>query len=365
MTDPISAAIVAHVAWRGRLLAAVDCGETPNADTVRSDCNCALGKWLYGEGRAHATLGAYQVVLREHKKFHETAASVIDLIDASRRQEANANIVSGPFRTQSKTVIVALDNLRRALAGRPVKRERILARTRLAAKACFGSAGLTAATLVGMTPLAWIAAHSGVTSWQIATAATIGAAIAVAPLLAYCAWVRKSVVRPIGDLTQAVLRVERNDFSVEFSTLHRWDEIGELTDAVQILTAAAQEKQRIEKEASDLRKNVEAERQKNAESAKAAAERQNTVVEALAAALARLADADLSGDIAEPFPPEYERLRMDFNNARFHLEAAVVTVVEFDRRNRNRAPRRSPWRPTTCRNAPSSRLRTSRRRRQR
>ena len=92
MADPLSAAIVAHVAWRGRLLAAVDCGETPNADTVRSDCKCALGKWLYGDGRAHAKLGEYQLVLQEHKTFHEIAASVIDLINAGRREIGRAHV---------------------------------------------------------------------------------------------------------------------------------------------------------------------------------------------------------------------------------------------------------------------------------
>ena len=166
------------MAWRGRLLTAVDCGEAPKADAVRSDCNCALGKWLYGDGKPHATLGAYQVVLREHKTFHEIAASGIDLMNAGRRQEAEANIVNGPFRIQSKTVVIALDNLRRALAGRSVKSRPMFARTSLAAKACLGSAGLTAATLVAMAPLARMAAQAGATTWHIATVAIIGAVIA-------------------------------------------------------------------------------------------------------------------------------------------------------------------------------------------
>ena len=320
---------------------------------MRSDCNCALGKWLYGDGRAHATLGAYQVVLREHKAFHEIAASVINVINAGRREEANANILSGPFRIQSKTVVIALDNLRRALAGRPVQGKPIFARTSLAAKACFSSAGLAAATLVAMAPLAWIAAQDGATTWQIATAATIGAAIAAPPLFAYCAWVTKSMVRPVRDLTRAVLRAERNDFSAELSTLHRWDEIGEMTDAVQILTAAAQEKQRVEKEASELRQRAEAEREANAqhraaaaaekeqaarrladEQAAALAERervsaeQSLAIQRLGEAVSNLADKNLAYRVTDRLAESYEPLRADLNSALEQLESAFASVAQ-------------------------------------
>ena len=59
-----------------------------------------------------------------------------------------------------------------------------------------------------------------------------------------------------------------------------------------------------------------------------AAADQKDVVEALAAALRRLADGDLSARLNEVFPGDYEVVRGDFNDAVAKLDAALSSVVE-------------------------------------
>ncbi len=328
MIDQFRDAVIAHISWRGRLLTAVDCGQAPNAEAVRSDCNCALGKWLYGEGRALANVKEYEVALREHKKFHETTASVIDLIDGGKLDEANASILNGAFRTQSKIVVVALSNLRRVVNGKTAIPDLPLARRSIRTKACLGSGGVIAAALVSTAPLAHIAAAAGASVSAIAAAAFGGGLFLVGAVLLFCLWIVNGVAKPIGELARAVLAIERNDFSVEVRSLHRWDEIGEMADAVQILVATAREKQRIEAEAGQIRKQAEEERERNALAATSAAERLSTVVEALAGALRRLACADMTYRIGDTFPEEYEQLRADFNDALEQLEPTLATVAD-------------------------------------
>ncbi|AXI48803.1 methyl-accepting chemotaxis protein [Sulfitobacter sp. SK012] len=55
---------------------------------------------------------------------------------------------------------------------------------------------------------------------------------------------------------------------------------------------------------------------------------QQYVVEALGVALTRLAGGDLSSDILEDFPPEYDKLRADFNAAVTALRNAVGVVIQ-------------------------------------
>jgi methyl-accepting chemotaxis protein len=253
---------------------------------------------------------------------------VVDLINAGKRDEANASILNGPFRTQSKIVIIALCNLRRVLAGKSAIRDLPLARLSIRSKACLGSAGMIAAAVVSTAPLAHTAAAAGASLGEIAAAALGGGLILVAAVLAFCLWISIAVAKPIGELARAVLAIERNDFSVEVGSLHRWDEIGEMADSVQILIATAREKNRIEAEAGQVRARADEERERSALAAKSVAERQSAVVQALEGALRRLACADLTCRIADAFPDEYEQLRADFNEAVQQLESALATVAD-------------------------------------
>jgi hypothetical protein len=89
--DALRGALGAHVAWKARLLAAVDSGRADlDPATARRDDTCAFGKWLYGEGRAHHASACYGEVRQLHAEFHDLAGRLLDRAvrgDATVRRE--------------------------------------------------------------------------------------------------------------------------------------------------------------------------------------------------------------------------------------------------------------------------------------
>ncbi len=73
--------IGAHVMWKQRLTAYVSgtSTETLDPDTIRLDDRCALGKWIYGDGQAMASLPRFDEVRGLHAQFHQNAAEVVGL----------------------------------------------------------------------------------------------------------------------------------------------------------------------------------------------------------------------------------------------------------------------------------------------
>jgi methyl-accepting chemotaxis protein len=195
----------------------------------------------------------------------------------------------------------------------------------------------------------------------LALAATVG--------LAHIA--RRFLVRPLLDLTAAMNRLSQGDNGVEIPNADRGDEIGAMArtvlgfrqaaiDKIKLEADAAaqrqqieaqriaseaerresEERQRLEMESERARSEsakkaaeekrraeVDAERAKNEAMLRAAAEAQAEVVAALARGLDRLAHGDLTASVAEPVPPDYEKLKLDFNTAVAKLHETVGEVA--------------------------------------
>jgi len=79
--------IGAHVMWKQRLTAflAGNSTETLDPDTIQLDDRCALGKWIYGDGKAMSELPRYEEVRGLHAQFHQYAADVVRLHLAGTR----------------------------------------------------------------------------------------------------------------------------------------------------------------------------------------------------------------------------------------------------------------------------------------
>jgi hypothetical protein len=73
--------IGAHVMWKQRLTAflAGDSSENLDPETICLDDRCALGKWIYGDGKPMAKLPRYEEVRELHAQFHQNAADVVTL----------------------------------------------------------------------------------------------------------------------------------------------------------------------------------------------------------------------------------------------------------------------------------------------
>jgi methyl-accepting chemotaxis protein len=139
--------------------------------------------------------------------------------------------------------------------------------------------------------------------------------------------VRAWVVSPMKGLSSTMDRLARGDFQVRVEGEDRGDELGHMARAVQVFKDAGLEKQRLEAETVAQRSLTEQERAR-AEQAKAqTAKAQAQVVTAIGTGLERLSAGDLTFQLKDAFPPEYEKLRADFNAAMSQLQQTMKTVV--------------------------------------
>src|SRR5512139_54111 len=95
--------IGAHVMWKQRLTAflAGDSSETLDPETIRLDDRCALGKWIYGDGKPMGELPRYEEVRELHAQFHQNAAEVVKLHLAGNTADAE-KLLQGDYSRLSE-----------------------------------------------------------------------------------------------------------------------------------------------------------------------------------------------------------------------------------------------------------------------
>jgi methyl-accepting chemotaxis protein len=153
-------------------------------------------------------------------------------------------------------------------------------------------------------------------------ALAIGGIVLIAIAMTLSRMLSRTIARPITTLTQAMTQLAEGDNEIVVDA-ERADELGDMARAVLVFRDAA-----LAKAEAD-RAKAEAEQAKaEADRAKIGAEAaQRRVVETLDTALAALASGDLTYVIANPFEPEYERLRQSFNSAVEGLEQSISGVA--------------------------------------
>jgi methyl-accepting chemotaxis protein len=108
-------AIQVHAAWKVVLstyLRSID--GTLKAAEARVDNRCALGRWLYGEGKKYSSMAEYQILIAEHARFHRAAGEVVD--SANSGQELNADRIlhsESEYGIASRNVVKAIMDLKR------------------------------------------------------------------------------------------------------------------------------------------------------------------------------------------------------------------------------------------------------------
>ncbi|PDS77690.1 methyl-accepting chemotaxis protein [Rhizobium sp. L43] len=146
---------------------------------------------------------------------------------------------------------------------------------------------------------------------------------------------RKSVTKPILALSNDMQRLAGGDTAISSTAIGRTDEIGAMASAVEVFRQAAIANRKLEQDAEAARLQGEAERvtaRKQAD--EDAAERLRAATSGLAAGLKRLAAGDLAFQIEEPFAPDFESLRHDFNMSIRQLDqtlgaiAAAITAID-------------------------------------
>ena len=90
----ISLYIAQHGMWKSRLLKSLDSKTMEfEVSTVRTDSNCAFGKWLYNSiSNDLKSSEYYQEVKDTHAKFHIETARILQLIVEGKHNEAKRSL---------------------------------------------------------------------------------------------------------------------------------------------------------------------------------------------------------------------------------------------------------------------------------
>lgn len=135
----------------------------------------------------------------------------------------------------------------------------------------------------------------------------------------------RSVVRPIDRLKASMRAIASEDVSSDVPETDRRDEIGQMADAVVVLRdsvadrIAAREREALQQDA------IEQERRGNESRMRSDAEAQADAMATVGAALEKLANGDLTAEIAR-IAPEYAKLQSDFNTAVDALRGVIQSI---------------------------------------
>ena len=138
----------------------------------------------------------------------------------------------------------------------------------------------------------------------------------------------RTVLAPLGQLTGDMRQLAAGDTDIALQGANRSDEVGEIGRAVRAFQDVIVHKAQAEAEAVERRRTEAAQadlilsREREAQ-----AEAQAAVVKSLADGLSRLSGGDLMFRLSQPFPPEYEVLRSDYNGAVDRLEQALTVIA--------------------------------------
>ena len=113
------AQINAHSGWKLKIFNAARNGNKDKLDpvVVGKDNACALGQWIYGEGKAlMAGKPEYQELIKLHADFHRQAATLITAIDKGQGQQAESALGdrTSPYSSASSKVISMLMKIKAA-----------------------------------------------------------------------------------------------------------------------------------------------------------------------------------------------------------------------------------------------------------
>ncbi|MCQ2002851.1 methyl-accepting chemotaxis protein [Rhizobium sp. NRK18] len=175
--------------------------------------------------------------------------------------------------------------------------------------------------------------NEGARASHLASTAQLGTYIALA--IAFCIGLgaaifgARVIAAPLTRMSAAMRSLTEGHTDIAIPGVGRKDEIGDMSHALGVFREAAIANKRLEAEAEENRKRAESERvavQQRAE--EEAAERLRAATSGLATGLKRLAEGDLAFQLNEPFAPDFEALRHDFNQSVRQLGTTLTSVMQ-------------------------------------
>src|SRR3989344_3969507 len=113
----LDSAIKAHAQWGTKLRDAAKKHQQLDADTIRRDDCCELGRWLHGKGQgSYGALPAFQSLVDKHRDFHEVAGAIAQTINRGNYADAEQALAGNtPFSQASSAVGAATIQLGNSL----------------------------------------------------------------------------------------------------------------------------------------------------------------------------------------------------------------------------------------------------------
>ncbi len=136
-----------------------------------------------------------------------------------------------------------------------------------------------------------------------------------------------TISHPLKALVLSAEKLAAGDVGVKIGSLDRKDEVGEIARAVDVFRGNVTAQARAEVEAAAQQRSAVAEKQRHDLAQSRASQEQQLAMDAIAAALKRLASGDLT-TMLSGFPATYRMLETDFNAAVAQLNHTLHGVAE-------------------------------------
>lgn len=138
---------------------------------------------------------------------------------------------------------------------------------------------------------------------------------------------RAKVVAPLLRMTGYMSKLADGDYEQDVPHQGRPDEIGEMARSVGVFRAAVLDRRAARAQQDEDAARTIAEREHQAQAVENEARRRQQVVDAIDRGLQGLSAGDLRQRIIEAFPPEFEKLRANFNASMQALQETIGNVV--------------------------------------
>ena len=137
----------------------------------------------------------------------------------------------------------------------------------------------------------------------------------------------RRAIQPMKRMSDFMKVMATGDYTKAVPDLHRADEIGEMAASVEVFKAAGIERLRLEEEAASGRLGTEAEQRRMAEYERAKQQELQAFVADIERGFVALSEGDLTVRLDRPVAPEYEQIRLRYNESVDKLEDAFGSVI--------------------------------------
>jgi len=104
-----------HRQWRVKVRAYInDIDVDFDRNTAKDGTLCALGQWIYGQGKEYQSLSSYQALERAHAELHQFIGRILELKDIGDIE--TANIEMSKLEAESSQVIELIRQLEREIS---------------------------------------------------------------------------------------------------------------------------------------------------------------------------------------------------------------------------------------------------------